>query len=50
LLNGAQRFDNDFSPHGDIAALRQHILKGGTFPIPTGPTNDWYDGQALNEL
>lgn len=50
MLQNCSRFDNDFTPFPDIAALRQHILRGGEFPIPNGPLHDWYDSQALSEL
>lgn len=50
MLVGAKRFDNDFAPFADIASLRQNILKGGQFPIPTGPTRDWYDSEPLSNL
>lgn len=50
MLTGCTRFDNDFTPFPDIAALRRHILAGGQFPIPQNPQHDWYDGQKLTEL
>lgn len=34
----------------DIRALRKHVLSGGEFPIPTGPTHEWFTGIALGEL
>lgn len=34
----------------DIRALREHVLSGGEFPIPTGPTHEWFTGIALGEL
>ena len=34
----------------DIRALRQHVLGGGEFPVPTGPTHEWFTGMALSEL
>ncbi len=40
------RFDNGF----DLRAMRQDVLAGKPFPIPTGPTKDWYDGQPLAEM
>lgn len=36
--------------HGGIAELRQKVLAGEAFPIPTAPTHDWYDQQPLSEL
>lgn len=50
MLRDVKYFDNDFSPFPDIAALRQHVLSGGEFPIPKNPQHDWYDGQKLSEL
>ncbi len=50
LLSGASRFDNDFGPFPDLAALRQHVLAGGAFPIVNRPTVDFYDQQPLSEL
>ncbi len=41
-----KRFDNNF----DLRAMRQDVLAGKPFPIPTGPTKDWYDGQPLAEM
>lgn len=35
---------------GGLRALRQRILSGMTFPIPSEPQHDWYDGQSLSEL
>jgi len=49
-LSGATRFDNDFGPFPDLAALRQHVLNGGAFPIVNRPTVDFYDSQPLSEL
>lgn len=40
------RFDNHF----DLRAIRQDVLAGHPFPIPTGPKTDWYDGQSLEEM
>ena len=45
------RFHNEF---GDgiqsLSDLRQRILNGGEFPIPTTPTHEWFTGKALPEL
>lgn len=41
-----RRFDNHF----DLAALRQDILAGHSFPIPTEPKLDWFDQQLLSEM
>lgn len=50
MLQGCLRFDNDFSPYPDVAALRRHILTGGSFPIPKNPRHDWWDSTPLSEL
>ena len=34
----------------DLRAVRAKVLAGEPFPIPTGPTTDWYDGQPLAEF
>lgn len=49
-LRGATRFENDFTPFPDLAALRQHVLNGGAFPIMKTPDKDWFDQQPLSEL
>lgn len=49
-LRDCGSFPNDFTPFPDLAALRQHILGGGEFPVMKTPDRDWYDGQALSEL
>lgn len=49
-LAGLTWFPNDFGPFPDLAALRQHILYGGQFPVVNRPTHDFYDGQPLSEL
>ncbi len=43
---GLKRFDNGF----DLRAMRADVQAGKPFPIPTGPTVDWYDGQPLSEM
>lgn len=50
MLQHCLRFDNDFSPFPDVAALRCHILGGGSFPVPKTPLHDWYDGEPLKNL
>lgn len=50
MLLHAKYCDNDFSPFPDLAALRQHILSGGQFPIPQNPRHCWYSSAALSEL
>jgi hypothetical protein len=49
-LRGCTRFSNDFTPFPDLAALRQHILSGGEFPVMKTPSNDWFDNQPLSQL
>lgn len=34
----------------DIRALRNHVLGGGEFPIPTGPTVEWFTGTPLQDI
>lgn len=34
----------------DLRQIREHVLKGGAFPIPTGPRHDWFDNQPLSEM
>jgi len=34
----------------DLRAVRDSVLKGEPFPIPTGPDRDWYDNQPLKEM
>lgn len=36
--------------HWNLAEIREHILKGGSFPVPTTPDTDWFDGQPLKEM
>lgn len=36
--------------HLNLRALRESIQSGGTWPIPEGPQNDWFDGQPLSEF
>lgn len=33
-----------------LADLRQRILSGGQFPIPTTPTHEWFTGKPLPDL
>jgi len=52
ILHKAQvskHLDNPSIPQG-IAALREHILAGGEFPVPTEPQHDWYDNQLISEM
>jgi len=44
---------NRITPLGnffDLRELRETILNGGSFPIPTEPSHDWRDGQPLSEM
>jgi len=34
----------------DIRELRNHVLLGGEFPVPTGPTTEWFTGTPLTEI
>ena len=34
----------------DLPSVRTEYIKTGKWPIPTGPTHDWYDGQPLSEM
>jgi hypothetical protein len=34
----------------DLRAIREEVLKGGNFPVPVVPTEDWFDGQKLSEM
>ena len=34
----------------DLNTVRADRLAGKPWPIPTGPTHDWYDGQPLSEM
>ncbi len=49
-FTGLKWFTNDFGPFPDLAALRQHVLAGGSFPIVNRPTVDWYDQQPISEM
>lgn len=54
VLSAAQslkRFDNYYGEgFADIAALRQHVLRGGEFPIRKKPDRDWYTHLPLTDL
>ena len=48
---GVREFPNDFGGgFTRLADIRQHILSGGAFPIPTAPTHEWFTGKPLSEL
>lgn len=34
----------------DLRAVRASVLRGEPWPIPTGPTHDWFDNQPLSEF
>ena len=34
----------------DLRKVRNHVLAGHPFPIPTGPSVDWYDDQPISEM
>lgn len=34
----------------DLRAIRDKVLAGGEFPIPTGPTHDYWDNQPIWEM
>lgn len=34
----------------NLSEIREQVLAGGQFPIPTGPTHDWFDDQPLAEM
>lgn len=41
----------EYAPNNfDLRKLRKDALDGKPWSIPTAPTNDWYDGQPLNEM
>lgn len=43
---GKKRTDNPF----DIRAMRDAVLSGQQFPMPTGAAFDWFDNQPLSEM
>lgn len=45
-LRGLKRAANPF----DIRQVREGALAGNPWPIPTGPTHDWYDSQPIAEF
>lgn len=45
----SKSFPNSFG-EGGIRALRQKILAGEPWPIPTSPDREWYTGKLLSEL
>lgn len=49
IARASKSFPNSFG-EGGIRALREKILKGEPFPIPTAPDREWYSGKLLSEL
>jgi hypothetical protein len=44
-------WDNKRSTHQwDLRKIREQALMGIPFPVPTGPTHDWFDNQPLSEM
>lgn len=50
VLRGEEKCAPDFSGLGSIRAVRERVLSGLPFPVPTTPTVDWYDQQPLASL
>jgi hypothetical protein len=50
IARNAKRFDNPSLGEGGIRALRAKVLAGEPFPVPTGPTHEWFTGKPLGEL
>lgn len=48
MAKGLDYFENYYP--GGTRALREHVLAGNPFPAPTGPLQDWYDGQPISEM
>lgn len=46
LLRDRKTANNSF----DIRQLRESVLAGNPWPIPTGPTHDWFDNQPISEF
>lgn len=40
----------NFFPPGGIRAMREAILKGGSFPVSQIPQHSWYSGKHISEL
>src|SRR5206468_2483832 len=34
----------------DLREIRKNVLAGGEWPLPWGPTHDWFDNQPLSEM
>lgn len=50
VSNGSRKVFPNYFPEGGIAVMRQHILNGGSFPVPPQPMHCWATGEPLNEL
>lgn len=51
IARQSKRFEYDVGGgFKDLRELRQHVLKGGQFPIRQNPCHDWYTGVPLAEL
>lgn len=46
IMKGQKTSLNQF----DIRNMRDRVLNGEPFPVPTGPTHDFYDNQPLSEM
>lgn len=46
MLMGLKRAMHPF----DLRDVRNKVLAGEPFPVPTEPTHDWFDGQPLSEM
>jgi hypothetical protein len=50
IAKESKRFENPSLGPGGIRALREKVLAGEPFPVPTGPTVEWFTGKPLGEL
>lgn len=50
VQDGAKWFANKHLGPGGIRALRDRVLAGEPFPVPTGPTHEWFTGMRLEDL
>lgn len=46
MMRGLKRSGHQW----DLNAVRQQVLNGGAWPIPTGPDRDWYDNELLSQM
>lgn len=49
IAKQSKYFPNSFG-EGGIRALRDRILAGESFPVPSSPDRDWFTGKLLSEL